>query len=232
MKPDEEQMQYLKDYLRAVLKYHETYEEVYDHILLALEERPQEKFFASTVDAIIMDDFGGNNGLMMMEENCRNAIAGEVWKQYWRCFFSYLKFPYVIYTVFISMILGYIAIHVRYKVIFLSEIIWVLSAIMIPVLLFAGRKFKIGYKLDGPQKLLKDGILGKLVSKPFQFIIWYFLLSVLIRDTQGIFNYHLIFDLWRYISPLILIAVFVAATIHCLSFIRLIKGEFKISIMG
>ena len=45
MTPTNQQQQWLKDYLRAVLTYRETYEEVYDHVLLALEDKSKDDFF-------------------------------------------------------------------------------------------------------------------------------------------------------------------------------------------
>lgn len=231
MTPDQQQQQWLKQYLRSVLKYHETYEEIYDHILLALENRPKDNFFESTVNSIINDDFGGINGLFKMEKNCKAAVSAEVRKQYRRYFFTYLKFPYVIYAVAIAVLAGYIASRVSVDLVFLSGAIWIVAAAMIPVMLFAGRKFKMGYKLENPQRLLKDSVLGRLTAMPFGFIAWYFFLGVVANDIQGVFNYKLTFNPWEYIGPVILIFALVALTIHALSFIRIIKGEFKISMI-
>jgi hypothetical protein len=116
MKPNQKQKLWLQSYLGAVLKYRETYEEVYDHVLLALENRHQEKFFEGTVNAIINEDFGGVNGLFAMERNCENAMV----KQYWRLFSSYLKLPYLICIAVISVILAYIAVYVNGKITVLS----------------------------------------------------------------------------------------------------------------
>jgi hypothetical protein len=231
MRPDDEQKQWLLQRLRKVLKYHETYEEVYDHVLLAQESRPKEKSFEDAAELIITDDFGGNKGLFTMEKSCRDAVVTGVWKQYWRYFFSYFKFPYVLYLACIAVIAGYIAVHTSFGVIILSCSIGIICAIMVPVLLFAGRKFKLGYKLNGPQKLLKDSILAALAFRPCKFFWWCIFLAILQHDTQNMINYNAVFDLWKQIAPAILIVIFIAATIHCISFIRIIKGEFKISMI-
>jgi len=214
-----------------MLKYHETYEEVYDHLLLALETRPQEKFFESTINTIITEEFGGIKGLHAMEKNCKAAATSEVQRQYWRYFFSYFKFPNAIYIAIISAILAYTAFHVSFKLMILSGLIWIIGAIMTPTLLYAARRFKISYKLYGSQKLLKDRILGRLVYKPFQFIWWYFLLSYILNDIHRAFNYQIDFDPGKNITIVILIIVAVTTAIHSLSFIRLIKDEFKISMI-
>ena len=213
MKPDEQQKRWLQSYLGAVLKYRETYEEVYDHVLLALENRQQEKFFEGTVNAIINEDFGGVNGLFTMEKNCENAVV----KQYWRLFSSYLKLPYLIYIAFISVILAYIAVHVNGKITVLSCTIWIIFSATMPVLLFATRKFKIGHKSAAPKRLSKDSILGALAYKPFKFLLWWYFLCALQKDIPGI----IVLDVWKYIGPVIRMIIFIAMTIHLFSYIRL-----------
>lgn len=44
MRPSQQQKLWLQDYLRQVLTYRETYEEVYDHVLVALEDKPEQQF--------------------------------------------------------------------------------------------------------------------------------------------------------------------------------------------
>ncbi|MFD2866016.1 hypothetical protein [Mucilaginibacter antarcticus] len=43
---------WLKDYLYQIMEYRETYEEVYDHMVLAVAEAPEEKHFESVVAGI------------------------------------------------------------------------------------------------------------------------------------------------------------------------------------
>ena len=227
MKYNEQQSEWLKGYLGTVLKYRETCEEVYDHILVALENRPEKKSFESVVDEIIESDFGGNNGLMMMEINCRNAVISEVRKRYWQYFFSYFKFPDVIYLLAFFLIVGYMAMHLGYNVIYFSGLIWAMGVVLTPVLL---RKLKISHKLDSPKKSLKNNILIRLSNQPFRFF-WCYIFFFPSRHDQFIFDQQAGLNLWTYIGPLILLAMFVAATIHCLSFIKLIRDEFNMSLV-
>jgi hypothetical protein len=44
MKPTEQEKQWLKEYLYQALTYRETFDEVYDHILLALEHKEAQLF--------------------------------------------------------------------------------------------------------------------------------------------------------------------------------------------
>ncbi len=66
MKLDARQDELLKHYLRKVFLYRETYEEVYDHMISALEERPYTVSFQYAVNDIIRRDFGGHNNLSVI----------------------------------------------------------------------------------------------------------------------------------------------------------------------
>jgi len=73
MTPDARQDELLKRYLRKVFFYRETYEEVYDHMLSALQVQPAGIPFEAAVNNIICNDFGGHNNLLVMERNCKKS---------------------------------------------------------------------------------------------------------------------------------------------------------------
>jgi hypothetical protein len=84
MKPTEQEKQWLKEYLYQALTYRETFDEVYDHILLALEHKEAQPFFESTVYQIIDEDFGGSINMLNMEVECQITTNSEVKSQYWK----------------------------------------------------------------------------------------------------------------------------------------------------
>lgn len=98
MKPTEQEKQWLQDYLYQSLSYRETYSEVYDHILLALEDRPAREFFASTVNDIIEEDFGGSINMLNMEVECTYTVKEDIISQYRNNINRWFKFPLIIYT--------------------------------------------------------------------------------------------------------------------------------------
>ncbi|MFD2873890.1 hypothetical protein ACFS5N_15520 [Mucilaginibacter ximonensis] len=67
MKPIAEQQQSIKTLLRSILKYKETYDEVYDHILSSLEGLPTDANFAHTIRDIVENELGGARGLKTLE---------------------------------------------------------------------------------------------------------------------------------------------------------------------
>jgi len=73
---NELQKQELADYVKSITRYMETYDEVYDHVLSALEQEPQATFQMSLVKDVINCDFGGEKQIRQEEENTRLALYG------------------------------------------------------------------------------------------------------------------------------------------------------------
>jgi hypothetical protein len=67
MKPNIEQEKIIEHALRSALKFKDTYDEVYDHILSAFNALPGDVDFTDTLYGIIANDFGGVKGLKKIE---------------------------------------------------------------------------------------------------------------------------------------------------------------------
>jgi hypothetical protein len=78
MKLTEQEDQFLKQYLSKVLKYRETYDELYDHIITALSHRATITSFEETIADIISDDFGGPGNLLKLEKASKGVPRCEV----------------------------------------------------------------------------------------------------------------------------------------------------------
>jgi hypothetical protein len=164
MKPTLQQKQWLKDYLYQVMNYRETYEEVYDHVLAALEDKQEAEFFETTVAEVIADEFGGNNELMEMEERCKNAVVRDAFKQYvgyWRTFF---KFPGIAYIIGLFVIIHYARYFGRH--IFLMPI-FSLFIVLLPFMLLVTRTIVKKYKLGNNKSTFKDQFFKTIVFRGF-----------------------------------------------------------------
>ena len=78
MKLTEDQLQVLQIILSGYVKYKETYEEVYDHVLTALENSDNIKPLDEAINIILLNDFGGFAGLRLLERKRRWAVARQV----------------------------------------------------------------------------------------------------------------------------------------------------------
>jgi len=177
MKPKPEEKQWLQEYLHQVMTYRETYEEIYDHILHELENKPEQKFFASTVNNVISDDFGDYDTLHSMEENCRDLIVIKVKKQYWFNLYQWVKFPGIIYTTIVFICFNYIVIHR-----ILMAAVLFLFLFFAPVILSMIIGLKPSYVFERKKESIKTPAFRKVV---YQGIRLYFFCTVIFFPILG-----------------------------------------------
>ncbi|SHN13688.1 hypothetical protein [Mucilaginibacter sp. OK098] len=218
MKPGPQQKQQLQEYLRKGLKYRETYEEVYDHILAALAYKPETSTFNSTVNEIIRDDFGGSKNLWRIEESFRKSVAKDMSKQFWQLFSAYLKFPLVVYTAIISAIVYYIIYNINVQPV-AFERIFILFAFL-PALLVPVRYYKIGYIFKDTKKSVRDNIFIWIAQFPLRLCICSNMLLLIYHKAD--------FSFLGSLEPLILTIIIVAEITLSLAVIKLSSAEFKI----
>ena len=86
----------LRAYLDKELKYRETYNELYDHISSGLENAPENLPFETLLSTYVVREFGGPNGLHLIERQYRATIAARIKKQYAESMLQWLRFPNII----------------------------------------------------------------------------------------------------------------------------------------
>ena len=97
MKPTEEQIKGLQAYLRKTLHYKESYEEVFDHIISALADKPAGVNFQQTVNDIIRADFGSHKNLLQVEEGIGAAITADTYKRFHSYITDLIRLPTIFY---------------------------------------------------------------------------------------------------------------------------------------
>jgi len=81
MKPNDEQVLAIRLYLRDHLKYSETKDEMFDHILTALEYAPLELSFGEAMNGVIKD-IGGLKGIAKIERAAKMAAIRAMLTEY------------------------------------------------------------------------------------------------------------------------------------------------------
>jgi hypothetical protein len=181
MKPNREQKQWLKDYLRKVMVYRETYEEVYDHMLLAIENHPEQQYFATTVLDILDNDFGGSNGLLALEENCRQAVEATAQVQFRDNFKRWFASPLVVVTAALFMGLFYLQLpNVKTDG---ALFYFFLFLLVLPVILSAVRGFRLGYKYGERKTSIKDEVFRRLAFTSDRMLSKVFLTLIAVQLT-------------------------------------------------
>jgi hypothetical protein len=230
MKPTTEEKQWLQEYLYQALSYRETYAEVYDHILLALEDRPAREFFASTVNDIIEEDFGGSINMLNMETECKVTTNSEVKSQYWHIVGGWFTTPLIAYTVVIFALLFFALSLNNFKIKMAIGIASFLVGVLLPIILISVRSFKIGRTYGDTKECIRD--------RAFRWLIYgFFLVSMFVLGPVSnflkvimmhAFHYHSDKEFGVSISGHILTATnLMIVIIHFLSLVKLYRDEFK-----
>jgi hypothetical protein len=141
MKLTEQEDQFLKQYLSKVLKYRETYDELYDHIITALSHRTTITSFEETIADIISDDFGGPGNLPKLEKASKKAASKDTIRLFLISFISYFKFPKLLYTVAGTIMTYYFTLHIQLNLWNLRAIGW--TMMVLPVIYTFARSVKM-----------------------------------------------------------------------------------------
>lgn len=153
MKPTLQQTQLLQKHLRDTLNYRENFEEIYDHILSAVENDRANVSFEEAVNTVINNDFGGANGLLKIEKEYYSSAVYEVIGQQWQHFMANFKFPQVLYSLLLWVGVYYSMLRFTAQSYIVVGLIFAL--IMVPGIFVLTRYFKIGYVLRIPRNQLK-----------------------------------------------------------------------------
>lgn len=208
-----------KKELRALLwenvKFKETYYEVYDHILTALEAYEDNDLeFDELIEQIINEDFGGMDMLLTMEAKREEIVVKQVRARHWQHIMSYFSLPLFIITLFVTGMAFYLGAYISRD----SVIKMVAVTAILPIIPFLSKLFNLEYKASIKDGVVKEaGIRGVFILNLVLFPPLFFL-----DDT----TYH--FFNQAHVALTTVVAVLF--TINCLSFIKLYRDEFKMKI--
>jgi hypothetical protein len=224
MKPDICQNKSLKQYLRKALRYRETYEEVYDHLLSALESKPENVTFENAVNSIIQCDFGGYENLPAMEKNCKKVASNDAGIRQFYYTVSYFKFSSLFYLVAFSTAVYFILSIIPLGKYTIETLLGVL--VFIPNFIVLIRHFNTGYVFGDTKTSMRDDIILNLAALPLRvFIVTNGLIFVLSINKS-------IPTFWNNINQFILMIIIVLTSIYTIAFFKLSNDEFETSIIN
>jgi uncharacterized membrane protein len=219
MKPDARQDDLLKQYLRKAFIYREIYEEVYDHIISALDSRTPAASFQSVVNDIIRDDFGGHDQLIKLERNCKKAMEKDLRRKQFNYFILFFRFPNVIYV-----LVATVAIYQLLSKSMLSDqtIKWLFWGMtLLPYFVIPLRYYVTGYVFGDTKRSIRDSMMGSLSMFPLRT----FCIACALLVT-GVINGV------SFAPSITLITVGVVLfAVYFLAFLKLSREEFKVSMI-
>ncbi|MGI4728333.1 MAG: hypothetical protein ACRYGB_07160 [Janthinobacterium lividum] len=176
MKPTLQQTEILKTYLSDILKYRETIDEVYDHVLSAVEAKPENISFQDAVNDILNDDFGGGNGLAKME---KQHLQDAIWEgiiQMIKYVIANFFFPSILYTIILYVATSYAVQNIKINH-FQVVLIFPLNALFFLLISWI-RKFFVGYFTRDTRKSIQDIVTERIMYIPYWTLIYPFIFSV------------------------------------------------------
>jgi hypothetical protein len=226
MKPDQQQIKILQDYLHKTLSYRETYEEIYDHIVTALEHQPDDISYQDAINNIIRNDFGDHKNLLKIEKINKEALVRESFNKYVSFFLGYFKFPGLIYTVIYGLLMYCFLTGVNLGMVALVSILLIVTMV-VPGVIIMVRLFNTGYFLDTTRKSARDKMFENFAGGPVRVLIalhtWIFATS------SGHFYKMSVYGEWYNLHPYIITIILILCTIYSLALYKLYKDEFKTS---
>lgn len=220
MKPDARQDELLKHYLRKAFLYRETYEEIYDHILSALQSRPNSISFEKAVNDIIVEDFGGHNRLVNLERDCKKAMVRDLRKKQFSYFISFFKLPNAMFIA-----IGAIIIYLVLSKSMLSDhtlkwMFWGMA--LLPYFVIPLRYYFTGYVFGDTKRSIRDRMMGDLSMLPLRVFCAVCALYLIGKINGFVFKP----DVTLITAGVVLFAV------YFLAFYKLSREEFKVNMIS
>jgi hypothetical protein len=213
-----QQQEELKIILSDYTKYHETYSEVYDHILSALEEQNDslDTSFVQKVNRVLDTDFGGLSQLPVMEKQRVKWINNQIAKKQLYFAAAFFNSPLIICT-----IIAGIAIYQLASTKLLS------IALLIAIYVMLAPTIIVGFRMVN-NAFIKQG-KPSIKSNMFNQMGIY---GVILYNAV---NPHLITDHLRLKTPdtlhlMLVTGLIMFYFIYGLSFIRLYRSELKLQL--
>lgn len=179
----EEQLIVLQDTLDDRIKYNETFDEVYDHVLTALEHVDNNVSLGQAINTIMLNDFGGFKGLRKIERKRWWTVARQmVGKQLW-FFIDCLKFPLLPAIAIFSVIIYYCI--TQFETDYMTINVYFIYTSSIAIYPFCGVYFHLttGYRLKVIRKSIKFQPLQMISCLPFfLFIGGHLIISFISRE--------------------------------------------------
>ncbi|GAB3938436.1 fatty acid desaturase family protein [Mucilaginibacter myungsuensis] len=220
MKPTPQQDTTIRQYLRDSLRYRETYEEVYDHVLTALEQRPFTGTLEEAVNQILREDFGGYDQMRAMENDAKRQVISDGVSKYLKFFASYFRWPRVFYTLGAVLVVYFTLAQVKLEPIVFEAIF--AMVVFTPGILSLRRYYIVGYIFKDTKRSIRDDVFSRIATVPTRLVVFVGLFIIINMDKGK--------NIFDNATPPVLTALYVLSGVYLLSLVELYKDEFKLSI--
>lgn len=205
----------IEHYIKAASKYRETYNEVYDHVLNAVENL-DEPYQLETVGRIIKEDFGTFKEIKKMENRLFSKMKWKYLKSVFLNMITFKKLSDVGYDFLLVLFCFLLYIYIsrnQTNISLLYIFVMSLSYLIAVVWLIINKHIK--FRLD---RSAKGEIVGWLLLLPFAFFPTTFLLFF---STSGIIN------ITESVKSIILSSLLLITAIYIKSFLNIYRIKIR-----
>ncbi len=214
------QQESIREVLWHNLKFKETFDELYDHILTSIEhtetsEKPPHEIAAD----IIKNEFGGWEKLKELEVSRQKKIQAQLRGKLWKLMKGYFRFPLIVFTLLASGSFYYAADHLPRKVMMLV----LMGTVIMPFVMWCriapknrwSKKYKASIKENAAEYI---GTLGFGLFNCLMFVP-----QIVTGVNYMVFNN---------IHASVLALAAVVYTIYSVSAIRLFQEDLNVSVVS
>ena len=221
MKLEQSQKAWVNELVYDNVKFNETYYEILDHVITALEaENDENTTFHQKLNQIWNDDFGGYENLPSLEKQREIEVNKLIGKKHWEIFKSYLKFPLAVITISLSLVFIFISNYLSES----SLVVMLLSIAMIPNLVSVFMYWRLK-KIHNIKSSIKDKRISKSGAIAYQ--TFYFIVIIPQIISYLFFDYTLSYD--KIYTPIVLLLV-IGFCLHTISYLKLYNETFKMEL--
>lgn len=207
------QIKALQDYLHETLVYREAYEEIYDHILTALEHQPDNMTYQDAINNIIRNDFGDPKNLLKVERGIKEALVNEAVGKFLVYLRSYFLFPAIFYTIMGALVSYYCFSNSAFGP---DVILWIFALLVsAPAVIWLLRLYNTGYILDTTRKSAKDKLFENFTGLPIR-------VGIIPMVFVSLSNY----KLWQDNNYYFITLFFIMGVLYNLALYQLYRDEF------
>lgn len=216
----QEQQESIREVLWHNLKFKETFDELYDHILTSIEHtQTSEKLPHEIAADIIKNEFGGWEKLKELEVSRQKKIQAQLRSKLWNLMKGYFRFPLIVFTLLASGSFYYAADHLPRKVMMLV----LMGTVIMPFIMWCriapknrwSKKYKASIKENAAEYI---GTLGFGLFNCLMFVP---------QLVTGV-NYMV----FNNIHTSVLALAAVVYTVYSLSAIRLFQEDLNVSVVS
>jgi hypothetical protein len=227
MKLTAEQQDNISVLVNNEVKYQETYLEMYDHVLSALEARDTIPDLQRAYREVLEEDFGGHGGLMELEYMQNRMLREEMEEKRDLYFAEFFKWPGIFIPVTIAVICYYGIIN--FKLFAPCLFLATLLTIVLPFVFIALGNMFIQFKKHEGKKSIKNNGARAMALR----IFWYYVgICVVGNIVKIIFFYIIKFDrsTMLAINKGFIFIVFLYTFLYAIAAFRAYTEEFKMRI--